>query len=51
MTAFTLAVAFTLGVSFFCSLLEAMFLSSTTAEVEALKETQPAPRQTFRGLP
>jgi len=41
MTAFVLAVAFTIGVSFFCSLLEAMFLSTTTAEVEALKEKHP----------
>jgi len=41
MTAFALAVAFTLGVSFVCSLLEAMFLSTTTAEVEALKERNP----------
>lgn len=41
MTAFVLAVAFTLGVSFLCSLLEAMFLSTTTAEVEALKERNP----------
>lgn len=41
MTAFALAVAFTIGVSFLCSLLEAMFLSSTTAEVEALKEKHP----------
>lgn len=41
MTAFAIAVAFTLGVSFFCSLLEAMFLSTTSAEVEALKEKHP----------
>jgi CBS domain containing-hemolysin-like protein len=41
MTALAFAVAFTLGVSFFCSLLEAMFLSSTSAEVEALKEKHP----------
>jgi CBS domain containing-hemolysin-like protein len=41
MTAFALAIAFTLGVSFFCSLLEAMFLSTTTSEVEALKERSP----------
>ena len=44
MTTLGLAVAFTLGVSFFCSLLEAMFLSTTAAEVEALKE-----RNTRRG--
>lgn len=41
MTAFVIAVAFTLGVSFCCSLLEAMFLSTTTAEVEALKQRHP----------
>jgi CBS domain containing-hemolysin-like protein len=41
MTTFAFVVAFTLGVSFFCSLLEAMFLSTTTAEVEALKERNP----------
>jgi CBS domain containing-hemolysin-like protein len=41
MTAFVLAVTFTIGVSFFCSLLEAMFLSSTNAEVESLKKRHP----------
>jgi CBS domain containing-hemolysin-like protein len=41
MTAFLIAVVFTLGVSFLCSLLEAMFLSTTTAEIEALKERNP----------
>lgn len=41
MTSFILAVAFTLGVSFLCSLLEAMFLSTTSAEVEALKQRNP----------
>lgn len=41
MTAFALAVACTIGVSFLCSLLEAMFLSTTSAEVEALKEKHP----------
>ncbi|MBC2596114.1 HlyC/CorC family transporter [Ruficoccus amylovorans] len=37
MTAFWLAVIFTLGVSAFCSLLEAMILSTTAAEIETLK--------------
>ncbi len=37
MIAFWLAVIFTLGVSAFCSLLEAMILSTTAAEVETLK--------------
>lgn len=41
MTTLVLAVAFTIGVSFFCSLLEAMFLSTTSADVEALKEKHP----------
>ncbi len=38
---FILAVAFTLGISAFCSLLEAMILSTTTAEVESLKQKHP----------
>ena len=37
MIAFWLAVIFTLSVSAFCSLLEAMILSTTAAEVETLK--------------
>lgn len=41
MTALFLAVAFTLGSSFCCSLLEAMFLSTTSADVEALKAKHP----------
>lgn len=41
-TTFILAVAFTIGVSALCSLLEAMILSTTTAEIEALKKTHPA---------
>lgn len=36
MSAFILAIAFTLGVSFICSLLEALILSTTVAEVEDL---------------
>lgn len=39
--AFTLAVSFTLGVSAFCSMLEAMILSTTTAEIESLKQRRP----------
>lgn len=35
------AVLFTLGVSAFCSLLEAMILSTTTAEIESLKQRMP----------
>lgn len=41
MTALLLAMAFTLGTSFCCSLLEAMFLSTTSADVEALKARHP----------
>lgn len=37
MVAFIIAIAFTLGVSAVCSLLEAMILSTTTAEIEDLK--------------
>ena len=35
---FILAIAFTIGVSALCSILEAMILSTTTAEIEALKK-------------
>lgn len=41
MFVFVFAVLFTLGTSFWCSLLEALVLSTTTAEVEALKRTKP----------
>lgn len=41
MTTLLLAVAFTLGTSFCCSLIEAMFLSTTSADVEALKAKHP----------
>lgn len=36
-----LAISVTLGVSFICSLLEAISLSTTTAEIEALKKSRP----------
>lgn len=39
--AFVLAILFTLGVSAVCSVMEAMILSTTTAEVEALKKKAP----------
>lgn len=42
MVAFLLALLFTLVTSFGCSLLEALVLSTTTAEVEALKRSKPA---------
>lgn len=38
---FTLAILFTLGVSAVCSVMEAMILSTTTAEVEAFKKKSP----------
>ncbi len=41
MTALIIAVLFTLSVSAFCSLLEAMILSTTTAEIEQLKQKAP----------
>lgn len=41
MTAFIGAIAFTIGVSFFCSLLEALILSTTVGEIEALKKSRP----------
>ena len=41
MIALILAIAFTIGVSALCSLLEAMMLSTTTAEIEALKNHSP----------
>ena len=39
--AFILAIAFTIGVSALCSVLEAMILSTTTAEIEGLKKINP----------
>ena len=41
MFAFVIAVLFTLGTSFWCSLLEAIILSTTVAEIEALKRVKP----------
>ncbi len=41
MLAFTLAVVFTLGVSGFCSVMEALILSTTPTEIEALKKRYP----------
>ncbi len=42
MFGFVLAVGLTIAISFWCSLLEALVLSTTTAEVEALKRAKPA---------
>ena len=39
--AFIFATAFTIGVSALCSVLEAMILSTTTAEIERLKKSHP----------
>ncbi len=36
-----LAIAFTLGVSFFCSLFEALILSTTVGDIETLKKESP----------
>lgn len=38
---FILAVSFTIGISAICSILEAMILSTTTAEIESLKKKYP----------
>lgn len=40
-TAFVFAVAFTVGVSFICSTLEALILSTTISEIEGLKKRNP----------
>ncbi|MFT4901509.1 MAG: CBS domain containing-hemolysin-like protein [Lentimonas sp.] len=40
--AFILAIIFTISVSALCSILEAMLLSTTTAEIEGLKKANPA---------
>lgn len=39
--AFFLAIVFTISISALCSILEAMILSTTTAEIESLKKTHP----------
>lgn len=41
MALFALAIALTLGISFLCSLMEALILSTTVSEVEALKKVRP----------
>ncbi len=40
-TQFALAVAFTIGISFICSMLEALILSTTIADIESLKKRNP----------
>jgi CBS domain containing-hemolysin-like protein len=39
---FIFAIAFTIGISGLCSVLEAMILSTTTAEIEGLKKSHPS---------
>ena len=39
--AFIGAVAFTIGASFYCSLMESLILSTTVAEIEGLKKSKP----------
>lgn len=41
-TYFVLTVLFTIGVSFICSMLEALILSTTIGDIESLKKRQPA---------
>ena len=41
MTAFVIAVLLTIGVSAFCSVLEAMVLSTSSAEIEAMRKKSP----------
>lgn len=40
--AFIFAIAFTIGISALCSVLEAMILSTSTAEIEGLKKSHPS---------
>ncbi|MDA8527456.1 hemolysin family protein [Opitutaceae bacterium] len=41
MILFAIAIILTLGISFLCSLMEALILSTTVSEVESLKKTRP----------
>ena len=41
MILFATAIILTLGISFLCSLMEALILSTTVSEVESLKKTRP----------
>jgi CBS domain containing-hemolysin-like protein len=45
-----LAVVLTLGISFVCSLFEAVVLSTTVAEIEALKKTRPRRGERFETI-
>ncbi len=50
MLAFAIAIVLTLSVSFLCSMMEAMILSTTVAEVEALKRDRPKRGQQLEQL-
>lgn len=50
MTAFVIAVLLTIGVSAFCSVLEAMVLSTTSAEIQAMQKKAPKRGLTFRKI-
>lgn len=45
-----IAIALTLGISFLCSLMEALILSTTVSEVESLKKSQPRRGQLLERL-
>ncbi len=45
-----LAIALTMGISFACSLMEALILSTTVAEIEALKRDHPRPGKLLESL-
>jgi CBS domain containing-hemolysin-like protein len=47
MSGLVLAIVLTLGISFVCSLFEAVVLSSSVAEIEALKKSRPRRGQLF----
>ncbi len=50
MLSFIIAVSFTLGVSAFCSVMEALILSTTPTEIEALKKKYPRRGQMLEQL-
>ncbi|MDA9764249.1 hemolysin family protein [Opitutales bacterium] len=50
MTAFVVAVLLTIGISAFCSVLEAMVLSTTSAEVEAMHKRSSKKGEIFRAI-
>lgn len=50
MTGLIVAVCLTIGVSAFCSVLEAMVLSTTSAEVEAMRNKSPKRGELFKSI-